>query len=516
MDDIGHSGRTTSVWMATQAVGLYPQMETDIANVDVCIVGAGITGLTTAYLLVKNGKSVVVVDDGPIAAGETERTTAHITNVIDDRYFEIVRIHGAARAKLAADSLTKAIDTIESIVNELKIDCDFQRLDGYLFLGEKDSDSILHNEFEAITKFSLLDVERVEMLPFGLQVPALKFPRQAQFHILKYINALCEAVVSLGGRIFSYEHVDSIKDGDTVSISTKNGKTVNAKNLVIATNSPISDRFQVHTKQAAYRTYAVGARIERGIIPYALYWDTEEPYHYVRIAPLSETQDMLIVGGEDHRTGEADDAQVRFERLQQWIARRLSLQVDCQFKWSGQVYEPVDGLGFIGHDPGHGKNVFISTGDSGMGMTHGTIAGMLLTDLICGRKSPWQELYDPNRKPFAAAVEFLEENVNTMLQYGKKLMPASVNDSSQIGLGQGAIIRRSGKQIAVYRDKFGDIHELSATCPHLGATVCWNKCEKSWDCPAHGSRFDAEGHVISGPANADLEKIRQEPDKRIA
>lgn len=515
MDDSGHAGTTKSYWMATQEMRSFLQMTIDLGGIDVCIVGAGITGLSTAYLLLKEGKTVVVIDDGPIAAGETERTTAHITNVIDDRYFEIERIHGAFNAKLAVQSQTAALNKIEEIVKELSIDCDFQRVDGYLFLGEDSDEDVLEKELNTITKLNLLDAELVHQLPFGLYVDALKFPRQAQFHVLKYLNGLCDAIESLGGSIFSYEHVDSIKDGDTVTVTTRNKKTVRANNVVIATNSPVTNRVKVHTKQAAYRTYAVGAKIPKGTIPAALYWDTDEPYHYVRISPISYDFDMLIVGGEDHRTGEASDADERFNRLAEWIERRLMIKVDCQFRWSGQVYEPVDGLGFIGKDPAHGENVFISTGDSGMGMTHGTLTGILLTDLICGRENPWKELYDPSRKPFKAPLEFLQENVNTVLQYGKKF-GAEESSIEEILPGEGAVVRINGKQVAVYRDMQGDIHKLSATCPHLGATVCFNKCEKSWDCPAHGSRFDAEGHVINGPANCNLDVERDEPETRIA
>lgn len=516
MDEIGHAGSTESVWMATESVRMFPQIEADISGVDVCVIGAGITGLTTAYLLAKEGKSVVVVDDGPIGGGETERTTAHITNVIDDRYFEIRHIHGTEKTKLVAHSQKVAVDKIDTIVRELEIDCDYEQVDGYLFLGENDDESILEKELETINELRILVAAAVDEIPLGPKVKALRFPWQAQFHILKYLNGLCDAIVSRGGQIFSFEHVDSIEDGEIVTVTTKNQKKIQAQNLVIATNSPISDRVKVHTKQAAYRTYAVGASILKGSIPAALYWDTEKPYHYVRIAPLSDTLDMLIVGGEDHRTGEANDAEERFAKLEKWIADRLGITAKCQFRWSGQVYEPVDGLGFIGKDPAHGDNVYISTGDSGMGMTHGTMSGILLTDLICGRENPWTELYDPDRKPLTAAGEFVVETANTILQYGKKFLPAEVADETEIPLGEGAIMRRGGKQVAVYKDLRGDIHELSATCPHLGATVCWNKCEKSWDCPAHGSRFDAEGHVINGPANADLEKHSDAPEKKIA
>lgn len=507
----GQSGVTESFWMATAEVPVFEQMSRNIDTVDACIVGAGISGLTTAYLLLKAGKSVVVLDDGPVAAGETERTTAHLTNVIDDRYFEIERMHGRENARLAAESQTSAVNKIEQIVTEEGIDCDFKRIDGYLFLGESDDIKTLEKELETVEELGFVGVSMVPRLPFGLDRPALKFSRQGQFHVLKYVIGLCNAIKSMGGSIFCFEHVSKIEDGDTVVVHTKTGHTVKARNVVIATNSPITDRVKVHTKQAPYRTFAIGATVPAGSVETALYWDTEEPYHYMRLQPTYTPKlEMLILGGEDHRTGEENDGEERFARLERWMRINVPQAGEVEYQWSGQVYEPEDGLGFIGPDPAHGKNVFITTGDSGMGMTHGTMSGIILTDLICGRDNAWAKLYDPSRKPF----EYLKENLNTVAQYAKKLAPSEVDSPDDIEPGEGAIIRRGLKQVAVYKDLDGNILELSATCPHLGATVCWNSCEKSWDCPAHGSRFSACGEVIDGPANGDLKPVHDEEHRK--
>jgi glycine/D-amino acid oxidase-like deaminating enzyme/nitrite reductase/ring-hydroxylating ferredoxin subunit len=510
----GQSGMTKSYWMASASVPKFERLSGNVEGIDVCVIGAGISGLTTAYLLAQQGKSVVVLDDGPIASGETQRTTAHITNVIDDRYFELVRMHGKEKARLAADSQTAAIEKIQSIVEAENIECDFIRVDGYLFQGENDKLETLEKELKTVRELGFRDVEMVNKLPFGLAVNALRFQHQAQFHVLKYIKGLCRAITKLGGWIYNFEHVSQIEDGELVTVRTESGHTIKARNLVVATNSPVSDKVKIHTKQAAYRTYVIGAKVTAGSVQTALYWDTENPYHYIRLQPTdSPLHDILILGGEDHRTGEKDDGAERFLRLERWLHMHIPQAETVEYRWSGQVYEPADGLSFIGRDPAHGENVFIATGDSGMGMTNGTVSGILLTDLICGKPNPWADLYDPKRKPFGAPIEYLKENLNTAGQYVKKVMPAEAKSANDLKRGEAAIIRNGSKQIAAYKDEDGNLHQVSATCTHLGATVCWNSCEKSWDCPAHGSRYDTDGQVIDGPANSNLAPADQAEHK---
>jgi Rieske Fe-S protein len=272
---------------------------------------------------------------------------------------------------------------------------------------------------------------------------------------------------------------------------------------VVATNIPINDLLVIHTKQAAYRTYAIAARVTGGAaIPRALVWDTAAPYHYLR--PAVGRNDLAIVGGEDHRSGQRNDFEERFHRLESWLAGRFSSPVVVERRWSGQVMETVDGLAFIGRNPGDEPNVYVATGDSGMGLTHGAIAGMLVADLVAGRPNPWAGLYDPSRKPLAAAVEYLKENVKTAAQYGDWLKPGDASSAEEVAPGTGAVVRRGLKMIAAYRDETGALHECSAVCPHLGCVVTWNGADGMWDCPCHGSRFDPDGTVVLGPANSDL------------
>jgi Rieske Fe-S protein len=262
-------------------------------------------------------------------------------------------------------------------------------------------------------------------------------------------------------------------------------------------------------------TYVIGARVPRGSVPAVLSWDTGDPYHYVRVASYGG-DDILIVGGEDHKSGQADDASERHARLEAWTRERFPMVKDLPFRWGGQVMETVDYLSFTGRNPLDSDNVYVHTGDSGMGLTHGTIAGMLLCDLILGRTNAWAELYDPSRKTVGAAREYAAENLNVVRQYTDWLTPGEVHSVDQIAAEGGAVMRRGLQKVAVYRDAHGVVHERSAVCPHLGCIVHWNRAEKTWDCPCHGSRFDCKGQVINGPANKNLAPAASSEKKRAA
>jgi glycine/D-amino acid oxidase-like deaminating enzyme/nitrite reductase/ring-hydroxylating ferredoxin subunit len=474
------------------------------ASADVCVVGAGIAGLTTAYMLAREGKSVVVLDDGVVAGGETARTTAHLVNALDDRYYDLERLHGERGARLAAESHTAAVDHIEEIVGREQIDCDFERLDGYLCVAPGQSTEQLGEELRAAHRCGLTEIKYVERVPyepydFGA---ALHFPYQGQFHILKYMSGLARAFTTLGGRLHTHTHADKIEgDGETARVETSEGHVVTAGAVVVATNTPVNDLVSIHTKQAPYRSYVVGARLARGSVPRMLLWDTEDPYHYVRLQSVDEGHDVLIVGGEDHKTGQAEDFDERFRRLEEWTRERFPSVEAFEYRWSGQVMEPVDGLAFIGRNPGDSDNVYVATGDSGNGMTHGTIAGMLIRDLILGRDNAWATLYDPSRLSLRAGGEYARENLNVAAQYADHLTGGEVSSPDEVAPGSGAIMRRGLSKVALFREDTGALHEFSAVCTHLGCVVAFNDKERSWDCPCHGSRFDpTDGHVLNGPA----------------
>jgi glycine/D-amino acid oxidase-like deaminating enzyme/nitrite reductase/ring-hydroxylating ferredoxin subunit len=496
---------SVSLWMATAKAPFQPALTSDLTT-DVCIVGAGMAGLTTAYLLAREGRRVVVLDDGPVAGGQSQRTTAHLSNELG--YAETEEVHGSEGSQIAAAAHSAAIDRIESIVAAESIACDFERLDGYLFVPPGESTDILEKERGAAQRAGLRDVEFVARAPLPFDTGrCLRFPRQGQFHPLKYFAGLAAAIERLGGRVYSGSHAASIEGGSPARITIEGGPTVTAGAVVVATNVPVNDLLAIHTKQAPYLTYVIGARIPAGSVARGLFCDTERIYHYIRLQPGGDGTDMLIVGGEDHKAGQATDQQQRWQRLEEWSRERFSMMKKVEYRWSGMVMETIDGLAFIGRNPLDSENVYVATGDCGMGMTHGTIAGILITDLIQGRENPWSKLFDPSRKPVfgMAWKEYLIENANVAQQYVKDwLGGGDVRSSGEIAPGSGAIVREGLTKVAVFRDEQGHYHRRSALCPHLGCIVHWNGAEKTWDCPCHGSRFDSLGAVINGPANSSL------------
>jgi len=500
-----------SVWSATAPVTRTPSLNNNV-RADVCVVGAGIAGLTTAYLLTRERQSVVLIDKNEAGRGETSNTSAHLSSEIDASYREIEHLHGEKGARLVAQSHGSAIAQIESIVDDEDIDCDFERLDGYLFLGPKEVEKDLSEEFDAASRAGI-KVKQLERAPFDLELgPCLKFRQQAQFHPLRYIAGLVKAIKRRGGRIYSETEAKQIRGGRTAEINTKSRQKISAGSVVVATNTPVNDWVKMHTKQAPYRTYVIGAQIPMDSIPKALYWDTENPFHYVRVLRIQDNRkarDILIIGGEDHKTGQDEDSENRFERLTAWGRTRFPGIGKAEFRWSGQVMNSIDGLAFIGRNPGDEPNVYIATGDSGMGLTHGTIAGMLIKDLILGHNNPWTRLYDPSRKSLRSALTFAEENLNVAAQYAAWVTPGEVSAPEEIKPGTGAILRRGLSKIAAFRDDSGKLHERSAVCPHLGCIVSWNPTERSWDCPCHGSRFEPNGKVLNGPAIGPLKLAEQ-------
>ncbi|HEY0061446.1 MAG TPA: FAD-dependent oxidoreductase [Telluria sp.] len=496
---------TTSVWFATATVPEYPPLPGD-DRADVCVIGAGIAGLTTAYMLLRAGKSVIVIDAAGVGAGETGRTTAHFFPP-DERYFEIERGFGSAKAALVADTYRQATDCVEAIIRRERIACEFERLDGFLFSPEHRWDETLEREYAVTTRLGL-DVRRLERVP-GLSFdtgPCLRFANQAQFHPLQYLSGLAAAITRMGGRIHGHMRAVSI-DGDSnnAHVRTEAG-SIHADAVVVATNTPFNDRVVMHTKQAGYRTYVVAIRVPKDALPRLLLWDTGDPYYYVRLAsaPAGASYELLIVGGQDHKTGQDDHPEQRWAKIEAWVRNRFPLAGEVDYRWSGEVMEPSDGVAYLGRNPLDHDNVYIITGDSGNGMTHCTAGAILISDLILGRANDWATLYSPARKAFHGIGDFITEQANTLAQYTDWLRGGDVESVDEIAAGEGAVVRDGGRLLAVYRSADGGLQAVSAACTHLGCAVHWNAGEKSWDCPCHGSRFAADGEVLHGPARRPL------------
>lgn len=491
-----------SLWNSTEVLPKFSELEENLIT-DVCIIGAGISGLCTAYLLSKAGKKVVVLDKGRVGGGETGWTTAHLTYVLDNRYFELEKLQGKKKAKLALKSHKQAIDLIEKIIKDEGMEVDFKRVDGYLFFGENEKKE-LEKELEVITKLGG-EVEVVNEVGGRENLgKALKFSNQGQFHPLKFLDGLIKAILKNGGEIYENSLVNEVKEKEqNVEIELANEREITAAQAIVMTNSPFNNRFKIHTKQAPYQTYAIGVSLKNKVAE-GLYWDTEDPYHYIRIYDGGNEQ-FLIVGGEDHKTGQEEHTEDKYEKLWKWTKENFPEAGKVEYQWSGQVFETIDGLAYIGANPGD-KRTFIGTGYSGNGMTYGVIAAQMIEELIAGKACDWKEIYDPGRKNLMGVGNFAEENLNVASQYLDLLKPEAKVNLEKLEKGEGTVINEGMKKVAIYKDKTGKICKYSAICTHLGCVVKWNKAETTWDCPCHGSRFDAHGKVMNGPATADLPK----------
>lgn len=503
---------TTPFWSTSASFPQFAKLAKDVET-DVTIVGAGITGLTTAYLLASAGKRVVVLERDRCAGTDTGHTSAHLTMVTDARLSDLVRQFGRDHAQAVWDAGLAAIAQIDDVIRANGIDADFEWVDGYLHApvdgSGQDETRRFEDEVKLATEFGF-DAEYVDGVPL-VGMPGVRFPGQARFHPRKYLAGLAKAIVALGGEI--YEHSEAGEFRDEPRAVTVNGYTVTCRDFVIATHNPLvgaggmtrATLFQ--TKLALYTSYVVAGRIATGRIPDALWWDTADPYSYLRVEPHRD-YDLVIYGGEDHKTGQQEDTSVCYRRLEERL-RRILPDVELTHHWSGQVIETPDGLPYIGKDTDH---QYSATGYAGNGLTFGTLAAMMMADAILQRPNPWTDLFDPDRKALTRGLwNYLKENVDYPYYLIRdRFAGADARSLRAVKRGQGKVVERNGTKVAAYRDPAGAVTLRSATCTHMGCVVAWNTTERTWDCPCHGSRFKPTGDVISGPAEAPLGEIDQQ------
>jgi len=501
---------TQPFWLDTPGGGFeaFPPPGDDL-SVDVLVIGGGITGVTAAWLLAREGRSVALVERETLGARDTGHTTAHLTYMTDTRLSDLVATFSRQEAQLAWQAGAAAMELIRENVESLAIGCALKRVPGFLVAAESadrgEERAVLQVESEMAHQFGF-DVRFEESGPVTGR-PCIRFAGQMEFHPLKYLRALAAAAVKAGARIFENCEVTAFEE-DPLLVHA-GGHVIRYKKVVIATHVPLQGMagtlgaaaFQ--TKLAPYSTYAVAARIPADLPLQDMIWsDTADPFLYLRLGGTGD-QRMAILGGEDHKTGVVVETEDIYRRLERQMARMIPL-AEITHRWSGQVIETVDGLPFIG--PTH-EAQFIATGFSGNGMTFGSAAAMMARDWVLGRKNPWEDLFDPGRRSLSSFKEYVKENSGYPLRMIRDRLQVRAGDPEDLARGEARVMEYGCHRIAAFRDDEGELHVCSAVCPHLGCIVAWNQAESTWDCPCHGSRFTAGGAVIAGPAETDLEKV---------
>jgi glycine/D-amino acid oxidase-like deaminating enzyme/nitrite reductase/ring-hydroxylating ferredoxin subunit len=498
-------GITISAWQEHGA-SIDKDVITEARSIyDVVIIGAGITGLTTALMLQQQGKKCIILEGHSIGFGTTGGTTAHINTFYDTAYYQVEKDFGEEGARIFADAAKESISIVQDLVNQYNIPCDFECKDGILYSETEEETKELIQELEASRRAG---VDVVEVRDNGVPIPfefAVLYKDQAQFHPMKYCYGLAKAFLALGGVILESAFVrNTRRDGD-IHIAEIDGSEIQGLNLVHATHMP-SGLTVFDVECAPYRSYVLGIRLKNGDYPKDMVYDMKDPYHYIRTHVI-DGQSYLILGGADHKTAH-EDPEAAFQDLEAY-ARKYYYVESIDYKWSAQYYESVDGLPFIGTMPASDGHVFVATGYNGNGMILGTISGKVISDAILNKENPYAELFSPARiKPVAGFQDFIKENADVAYRFfADRIGTEDLDTFAHLPLNTGEVVDYKGKQLAVYKDEAGKVTVLSPTCTHAGCIVKFNPVEKSWDCPCHGGRYNLEGQVLCGPPRKNLEQI---------
>ncbi|WP_421385023.1 FAD-dependent oxidoreductase [Bacillus salacetis] len=499
--------QSSSYWLETADLPSFEALQENIQT-EAVVVGAGISGLTTAYFLSKQGVKVTVLEAEQVVSRTTGNTTAKLSAQHDVIYDHLLNELGIEKAKQYYQANQKAVDFIRQLVNEEKIDCDFSTQDAYIYASTTEKKEELKKEYDAYQKLGI-DGRFETSLPFDADAEAaVVMHNQAQFHPVKYLKHLINEILKAGGQIFENTRVTDIDHGKEPSVETIQGFKVEGRYVAVCSHFPFYDKEGFYfNRMEVKRSYLLAAKTKKEL-PYGMFISAEKPGYSLR-STSEDGEQIVFIGGQGHSAGHKENTLESYEKLYEFGEKTFGID-EVLYRWSSQDPVPLDRVPYIGKYSMLDDQIFVATGFQKWGMSTGTLAGMIISDLILDRENPYSDIFSPGRHDVAhnlkKAAKMGKHSAKMLVKAKLEKPEKTVNDLHN---DEGSVVNVDGKRAGAYKDNMGKVHLVDTTCTHMGCEVEWNNGERSWDCPCHGSRFQYDGQVIEGPTTQPLKKLEK-------